>query len=74
MHLTIGIGQIARKDHIGAKIDLRATITGKCESCRLVNARCSGTDATASGKRFQYFKTSHAKLFLLLRVLPVKEK
>ncbi len=31
----------------------------------------SGTDGTASGKRLQCFTTLHAKLFLLLYVLPV---
>ncbi len=29
MHLMIGKGQIAQKDHIGAKIDLRAKFVGK---------------------------------------------
>ncbi len=38
-------------------------------SC-LLNTSCSGTDATASDKRFQCLTTLHAKLFLLLRVLP----
>ncbi len=29
MHLKIGKGQIDKKDHIGAKIDLRAKFMGK---------------------------------------------
>ncbi len=29
MYLMIGKGQIAQKDHIGAKIDLRAKMMGK---------------------------------------------
>ncbi len=29
MYLMIGKGQIAQKDHIGANIDLRATLMGK---------------------------------------------
>ncbi len=29
MYLMIGKGQIAQKDHIGAKIDLRAKVMGK---------------------------------------------
>ncbi len=36
----------------------------------LLKASCSGTDAAVSGKRFQCLTTLHAKLFLLLRVLP----
>ncbi len=37
----------------------------------LLNARCSGTDATAIGKRFLCLTSLHAKLFLFLQVLPV---
>ncbi len=40
-------------------------------SCCLLKASWFGTDATASGKRFQYLATLHAKLFLLLRVLTI---
>ncbi len=29
MYLMIGKGQVAQKDHIGAKIDLRAKVMGK---------------------------------------------
>ncbi len=36
-----------------------------------LNLRCSVTDATESGKRFQVLTTLHAKLFRLLRVLPI---
>ncbi len=40
------------------------------DSSGFLNARCSGTDATASDKRFQYLTTQHAKLLRILRVLP----
>ncbi len=69
MYVMIGKGQIAQKYHIGAKIDLRAKFMGKY-NC-LLKARWSCTDATARGKRFQFLTILHAKLFLLLRVLPV---
>ncbi len=36
-----------------------------------LNLRCSVTDATVSGKRFQLLPTLHTKLFRLLRVPPV---
>ncbi len=66
--LMIRKGQIVQKDHIGAKIEY----TGRRMSLVVfLNAHCSGTDATARGKRFQYLTTLHAKLFRLLRVAPV---
>ncbi len=43
---------------------------GRIESNRRLNARCSGTNATASGKQFQSLTTLHAKQYLL-RVRPV---
>ncbi len=41
------------------------------ESISCLNLRCFVTDATESGKRFQLLTTLHARLFRLLRVLPV---
>ncbi len=54
MYLLIGLGQSSQKDHTGAKM---------YESSSFLNARCSGTDATASGKRFQCLTALHVKLF-----------
>ncbi len=41
------------------------------ESNSCLNLHSSVTDATVNGKRFQLLTTLHAKLFRLLRVLPV---
>ncbi len=62
MYLMIRKGQIGQKNHMGAKM--------YASSCHLKTS-CPGTDATASGNRFQYLTTLHAKLLLLLRVLLV---
>ncbi len=67
MHLMIGKGKIAQKRPYWGEKKLRAKIKGKYKYL----ASWSCTDATASGKRFQYLITLHAKLFLLLRVLLV---
>ncbi len=71
MYLLIGKGQNVQKGHIGAKIELTEAFLSKYMSLIVfLNLRCSVTDATVSGKRFQLLTTLHAKLFRLLRILP----
>ncbi len=54
MYSMIGKGQIAQKDHIGAKIDLRAKLTVNIyEYNCLLNARCFGTGCSTELFRMQ---------------------
>ncbi len=67
MYLIIGKGQIAQKDHIGSKINSIAKLKVKIS---LIVKLSFESNFTASGTRFRYLTTLHAKL-LLLRVRPV---
>ncbi len=72
MYLLIGKGQSAQKRPYWGEDRIKRKIyeyTYESNSC--LNLRCSVTDAIANGKRFQFLTTLHAKLFRLLRVLPV---
>ncbi len=72
MYLLIGKGKSAQKrPYWGEKGIKRNIYEQTYESNSCLNVRCSVTDVTASGKRFQFLTTLHAKLFRLLRVLPV---
>ncbi len=52
--LGYGNGQIAQKEHIGPKKGIKSKNYGLMyETSRFLNTRWSGTDATASGNRFQ---------------------
>ncbi len=68
MYLLIGKGQCAQKRPYWGEDRIKGKIY---ESNSCLNLRCSVTDATANGKRFQFVTTLHTKLFRLLRVLPV---
>ncbi len=72
MYLLIGKGQSAQKGpYWGEDKRKRKNYEKTYESYSCLNLRCSVTDATANGTRFQLLTTLHAKLFRLLRVLPV---
>ncbi len=72
MYLLIRKGQSAQKGpNWGENRIKRKTYDYTYESYSRLNLRCSVTDATESGKRFQLLTTLYAKLFRLLRVLPV---
>ncbi len=72
MHLLIGKGQSGQKrPYLGEDRIKKKNYEYTYESNSWSNLRCSVTDATAKGKRFQFLTTLHAKLFRLLRVLPV---
>ncbi len=50
---------------------IKGKFMSKCMFNCYLNLRCSVTDVTANGKRFQFVTTLYAKLFRLLWVLPV---
>ncbi len=72
MYLMIGKGQIAQKDNIGAKRESRTKNTGKCMSRGVYWMHAAMVPMQLQViNRFQNLTALHARLFRLLRVLPV---
>ncbi len=72
MYLLIGKGQIAQKrPYCDEDRIKRKNYEETYESNSCLNLRCSVTNATENGKRFQLLTTLHAKLFRLLQGLQV---
>ncbi len=74
MYLLIEEGQFARNGLLETISNDQQDYWFMYESNSILNARCTGTDMTASGKQFQCLTAlckTKPVLLLLLRVLPI---